>query len=119
MDLPNAIENEAGNVEVVYRCKFNTVCSITKSPMWGEIVFDYMPDGKLVELCSFDEWVRGLYNKTFTAETLCQFVTKTLLDLIAPAALVVQVHSLSHDHSPVIVLKEEGDTALLSYVSRM
>lgn len=95
------IENKPKVQYIHYQPPFSTLCSIGKSPFYGEIEVKYQPGNNLLEFMSFEEWLQSLATQEMTIEDLCRLTFDKLREALGDIPLSVSVHARTTVHAPV------------------
>jgi NADPH-dependent 7-cyano-7-deazaguanine reductase QueF len=76
-------------------------CAVTYVPFAADVSFEYIPNGKLVEFESFDEWLgKELPTEPHTIESMGLRIFSALLDALGDIPLAVNVIAKTTVHGP-------------------
>lgn len=95
------IKNKSKVQCIHYQPSFSTLCSIGKSPFYGDIKIRYYPRDRLLEFMSFEKWLQSLAKQEMTIEDLCRLVFDKLREALGDIPLSVSVHARTTAHAPV------------------
>ena len=95
------IPNDSGVDEVGFTPAFSAICSVGDAPFWGTVDIAYQPRNKLLELESFQLWLRSLSCERMTVEDLCRLCFDKLMAVLGDIQLRVVVNAYTTVHAPV------------------
>lgn len=76
-------------------------CSVTFVPFTAEVFFEYLPDDKLVEFESFDEWLgKEVATEPHTIESMGLRIFSALLEVLGDIPLTVNATAKTTVHGP-------------------
>ncbi len=92
---------------------FSAVCTVTDKPFGGEIIIEYVPEGRVLEYVDAERFVVETCAKHVTAEELTHTVFGAVTASLKPVYVKVVVDVKHSDaHQPVQVWKEGGSRAI-------
>lgn len=76
-------------------------CSVTYVPFTAEVEFEYLPNDKLIEFESFDEWLgKEVATEPHTIESMGLRIFSALLEVLGDIPLTVFVTAKTTVHGP-------------------
>ena len=105
------IPNDPCVNEVKFSPPYSTICSVGNAPFWGTVDIVYEPKEKLLELESFQLWLRSLSNERMTVEDLCRLCFDKLMAVLGDIRLRVTVNANTTVHAPIsaTIKTKEGE----------
>ena len=105
------VPNKWGPMMVRFQPEYSAICSIGKKPFAGEVLLEYIPDDKLLELVSVEEWIQAFAKKRVIIEELARLIfdemTRALGDI--PRSVTVTARTTVHAPASAIISRRWVD----------
>jgi NADPH-dependent 7-cyano-7-deazaguanine reductase QueF len=105
------IANAYGSMVVRFQPEYSAICSIGKAPFSGDVLIEYIPDDKLLELVSVEEWIHGFAKREVVIEELARLIfdemTRALGDI--PRSVTVTARTTVHAPASAIISRRWVD----------